>query len=519
MAIAYKNSTTFAPVGSVNPSPTAAALFITPPADLAVGDYLVISVVYQVLIGNGDDRTPLGFTKLNTIGTTAGRLIGTYGQYISDASIIPTLLSGIPLVADGTSSTRVAAVALTLTGVDPTNPLASFGGVVEVGATGSSLSLPATTGDYIFSCAYANNGGGTGQTIFASENGSALANAAATSTTDLATAAATTLSVVTGGTTLTATPPFANAGGHNIGLRARTETSPPPAVVSNSTTYIVGKDNKEHGAALTSVVVNGNILGVEQPEYSTDGKVYTISDLFSTRPFYSAHRGSGGNWPEHTMVSYSNAVRHGMKAIEISACATSDKVLFCQHDLSMARTTGVSATAASLPWDSVKDLTVTAAETDNPSQPRANITLLKDVLDRYAESHVIFMEDKQGSNALEVLDLMDSYKDSTQHFIWKQWAGAGQYNAAVSRGYKAWGYFQTQDFVNFELWAPRFQIIGIHTGCTDDQFRQAVAFCKTNNVPLICWEIHTPEQRKRVLDLGVDGLMTANILKVMRTPM
>lgn len=520
MAIAVKSFSTYGPIGNVNPSLTANQASITPPSDIAVGDYVLVSVIYQVLAGNGADVTPSGFTKLNGGGTTAGRLMASYGLYVSDQSLIPGLLSGISLNATGTSSTRVAAGVLVLSGVDPTTPVLSFGGVVESSTSKSTLSVPSATGDFTVTSVYSNNGAGTGAPTFTSSGQSAYLKAVGYSVADTAAAATTVLSMLPGGTTLNSSPAFANAGAYTLGFKAKVEIpEETPAEDEVMADAYVLTETQKLPVFLEGVVNNRAFAEVDQPKYSTAGKVYEISDLLSTEPFYSAHRGSGGNWPEHTMLSYSKSVNHGMKAIEVSVVASKDGILFCQHDKSMKRTTGVDALASEMLWADIQKLTVTAEETDNPLQPRQPLVALKDVLDAYAETHVIFIEDKQGTNARPLLDMMDTYADATKHFIWKQWAGAGQYTAADRRGYTTWGYFQTQDFTNFDLWAPRFDIIGVHTGCTDEQILRASTYCKANNLKLICWEIHTPAQRQRALSLGVDGLMTANILNVMRTPM
>lgn len=519
MAIELKSTATFGPVGSINPSVGSTASIIRVPEGLAVGDYIVVSVAYQTLLGNNTDVVPAGFAKLNNAGTTAGRLTSTYGLYLADTSMIePLYANGILLNAVGTASTRVAAALAVFTGVDGATPVAGASVAVETGTAGTSIDVPDTAGDFKITCVASNNGGNSGQPVYSTPGGSAYVRAVSLATADPVTASSTGIAILPGGSPVTATPGWANATLHTIGFNTKVAVPEPEPVEEPKVPVSVISDTTKLAADLQAVAHGGKLFEIEPPRYSVKGRTYVIDDLFASDPFYIAHRGSGGNWPEHSMVSYSNAVKHGMKALEVSVVASSDGVLFCQHDQSMARTTGVTGAASSLPWDTIKNLTVTAAETDNPSQPRAPIVPLKEVLDRYAETHVIFLEDKQGTNAGTTLDMMDSYKDSTKHFVWKQWAGAGQYTAAANRGYKTWGYFQTSDFASFDTWAPRYNYLGIHTGCTDDQFRRMQTYAEASNIPMICWEIHTDEQRRRAFSFGVQGMMTANIRNVLRTP-
>lgn len=519
MAIELKSTSTFGPVGNVNPSIGSSDTIIRAPEGLAVGDYIVVTATFQSLLGNNTDIVPAGFAKLNNAGTATGRLSATYGMYISDASMLaPLYTNGILLNAVGTPSTRVAAALAVFTGVDGSTPVAGASVTVETVTAGTSIAVPDTAGDFKITCIASNNGGNSGQPVYSTPAGVAYVRAVSLATADAVTASSTGVAILPGGSPVTAAPGWSNATMHTIGLNAKAAVPEPEPVKERKVPVSVASDSTILAADLKAVAHGGKLFEIEPPRYSVKGRVYTIDDLFASDPFYAAHRGSGGNWPEHSMVSYSNAANHGMKALEVSVVASSDGVLFCQHDQSMTRTTGVTGAASSLPWSTVKDLTITAAETDNPSQPRAPIVTLKEVLDRYAETHVIFLEDKQGTNAVTTLNMMDSYKDSTKHFIWKQWAGAGQYTAAANRGYKTWGYFQTSDFTNFDTWAPRFSYLGIHTGCTDDQFRRMQVYAEANSIPVICWEIHTDEQRRRAFSLGVQGMMTANIRNVLRTP-
>lgn len=220
-----------------------------------------------------------------------------------------------------------------------------------------------------------------------------------------------------------------------------------------------------------------------------------------------AHRGSGDNWPEHTMRAYTEAARCGAPALEVSVAATSDGVLVCHHDLSALRVTGEDRKIAELSFAELSRLRVDARAWLGPATPLEPVPKLQDVLDQFAASHVIFIEDKQGSNAGKLLDLMDSYPDSTDHFVWKQPAPALQYKAAAKRGYKTWGYFMPDAVGRLDELAGRFDYLGVNLSADDATVRKAVGHGK----PVICWEIHSRSDADRVAALGVRGLMCSNI--------
>lgn len=240
--------------------------------------------------------------------------------------------------------------------------------------------------------------------------------------------------------------------------------------------------------------------------------MHTLTELMATKPFHIAHRGSGDNWTEHTASSYSRAIQSGAMAIEVSVSATSDGVLVCHHDVNTERMTGRNLHIGEVTYEELGALRNDSRSWTGPQTPLESIPRLKDVLDAHAATTVIFIEDKQGANTDALLDLMDSYPDSKEHFVWKQTAGGKHHVEAQARGYKTWGYFVDNVENRFADFADRFDYLGIYHGATDDEIKALVAYGK----PVICWEIHTRWMRDRVTALGVTGLMCSNFPYVSR---
>lgn len=235
--------------------------------------------------------------------------------------------------------------------------------------------------------------------------------------------------------------------------------------------------------------------------------IHTVDSMLASAPFLVAHRGSWDNWPEHTMAAYRKSVEAGAMALEVSVSATSDGQLVCHHDLNTERTTGQRLVIKDSTYAQLAELQVDARAWLGPQAALEKIPLLKDVLDAFASTHVLFIEDKQGTNARTVLDLMDTYPDSRDHLIWKQTAEAEQIEAVSKRGYASWGYFTADQLDLVPELGSRFTYLGVHHSATDAQLAAVVATGK----PVICWEVHTRELRDRLLGLGVAGLMCANL--------
>ena len=233
----------------------------------------------------------------------------------------------------------------------------------------------------------------------------------------------------------------------------------------------------------------------------------TVDALFKNDPFYIAHRGSGDNWVEHTMEAYTRSVDAGALAIEVSVRSTSDGVLVCHHDANTMRTTGIDKPIAQTTWAELSKVRNDAREWLGPAAAIQPVPLLKDVLDKFSATMVLFIEDKADTNTHQLLDLMDTYPESKSHFVWKQWAGSKPGRVAAKRGYLRWGYI-TEDLIPrvAEL-APEFDYLGVNAGFTDQQMKQVVALGK----PVICWEVHRRSQRDHLVKLGVQGMMCSNI--------
>lgn len=246
---------------------------------------------------------------------------------------------------------------------------------------------------------------------------------------------------------------------------------------------------------------------------------FRIADLFSTNPFYIAHRGSGDNWPEHTMRAYRSAANYGMKAIEVSVNITSDSVMVCHHDPNTSRMTGTSLTISSSTVAQLDALTNTASFTDNPTQDRQPIPRLTSVLSAYAANHVLFVEAKtSGTWQADLIALLQSQPDAANRIIWKAPIVAG-FQGAKTAGLTTWGYLLQADPAHADwqglVAKPDVDIIGVNHTASDSYIAGVVALATSLGKKVIMWEVHTKADRDRAASLGVQGMMTSNIKTVL----
>lgn len=238
-------------------------------------------------------------------------------------------------------------------------------------------------------------------------------------------------------------------------------------------------------------------------------------------PWFAAHRGFSYSYPEETLYGYRAATDWGIKAIEISIQKSLDGTYWCFHDATTDRTTGVSGTIASMHDSAISILSnVGTTATGNTTQPSRPVAKLTDVLDLYAPTHVIFIEDKTYANTTAVLNLMDSYgtsgRPASEIFIWKvsqDSAKATFYDPAAARGYHRWAYiFDASMAGSFTalVTSGKADMIGMDFNSSDSTLTAAIAACITNGVRPTGHIITSTTQRDRLLGFGMTGLMVAN---------
>jgi glycerophosphoryl diester phosphodiesterase len=75
-----------------------------------------------------------------------------------------------------------------------------------------------------------------------------------------------------------------------------------------------------------------------------------------------SHRGGAGDWPENTMSAFEQAVALGYRYVETDVHVTADGVLIAFHDEVLDRVTDRSGVIAELPWSEVKEAKVDGRE-------------------------------------------------------------------------------------------------------------------------------------------------------------
>jgi hypothetical protein len=215
---------------------------------------------------------------------------------------------------------------------------------------------------------------------------------------------------------------------------------------------------------------------------------------------YVAHRGGSVDYVEMTAAAYAACdVRH-IEAIELSVWRTSDGVWVGSHDQTTARMFGTSVDIPSNTYAAISGLLTTVG-----GYPIAKMT---DLLDLYSQTHVIFLDNKQGTNSAEFMSIVGSYANSRAHFVIKgYYSGSVTFNAALAAGYATWAYYYEADLPNLDATESRGTFLGLDYGASSGAWAQI----KAKGKPVLGHVILTDANAASALANNPAGIVTGKV--------
>lgn len=219
-------------------------------------------------------------------------------------------------------------------------------------------------------------------------------------------------------------------------------------------------------------------------------------------PIPFAHRGGASEAPENTMPAFEDAVALGYRYLETDVQVTSDGVLVAFHDDDLGRTCGRDGRISRLPWSEVRTALVDG---------RAPIPLLDDLLGAWPDVRLnIDCKSDQAVDALvaalrrhDALDrvCVGAFDDRRLRRI-RRAVGPGLCTALGPAAVAALRLGPRRRPAGLAAQVPIAQ--GPLTVTTSG----FVEKCHAVGVAVHVWTVDDPAEMKRLLDLGVDGIMT-----------
>ncbi|MBW8794402.1 MAG: glycerophosphodiester phosphodiesterase [Streptomyces sp.] len=227
-------------------------------------------------------------------------------------------------------------------------------------------------------------------------------------------------------------------------------------------------------------------------------------------PIAFAHRGGAADGLENTVAQFRRAVRLGYRYIETDVHATADGRLVAFHDDTLDRVTDGAGRIADLLWEDVRHARVAGREP---------LPLFEELLEEFPD--VRWNVDAKAEPALRpLLDLIEK-TDSYDRVCVGSFSEARVLRAQRLAGPRLATSFGTRGVVGLRLrsWglpasvrrsAVAAQVPESQSGVpvVDRRFVRAA---HALGLHVHVWTINEPERMHRLLDLGVDGIMTDHI--------
>ncbi|EPD61185.1 glycerophosphodiester phosphodiesterase [Streptomyces sp. HGB0020] len=227
-------------------------------------------------------------------------------------------------------------------------------------------------------------------------------------------------------------------------------------------------------------------------------------------PIAFAHRGGAADGLENTTLQFRRAVEAGYRYIETDVHTTADGRLVAFHDSTLDRVTDGAGRIADLPWQEVRHARVAGKEP---------VPLFEELLETFPE--VRWNVDLKAESSLHpFLDLIERTR------AWDRVCVGSFSEARVVRAQRLAGprlatSYGTRGVLNLRLrsWGVPAALRGSAVAAQVPESQSGIQvvdhrFVRTahaRGLQVHVWTVNEPERMHRLLDLGVDGIMTDHI--------
>ncbi len=224
-------------------------------------------------------------------------------------------------------------------------------------------------------------------------------------------------------------------------------------------------------------------------------------------PIPFAHRGGTSEAPENTMPAFEHALSLGYRYLETDVHLSADGVLMAFHDPDLSRTCGVDGTIAEMTSDELGGVRVDG---------RASIPLMGELLERFPD--VCFNIDCKSDAAAGPLAALIRRYEAIDRVCLGAFSHARLTKLRTLLGPELLSCTSPQEVVSLRLagriggHAERvaqvpvsYDVSRATVTVVNDRF---VHNAHRRGIPVHVWTIDDADEMHRLLDLGVDGIMT-----------
>ncbi|MGH2501263.1 MAG: glycerophosphodiester phosphodiesterase [Ktedonobacterales bacterium] len=243
------------------------------------------------------------------------------------------------------------------------------------------------------------------------------------------------------------------------------------------------------------------------------------------RPLFFAHRGGAALAPENTLPAYENGLRYDADALELDIHYTRDDEIVVFHDDTLDRTTDGSGPLAALTLDELRRLDAGFRFTTDGGQTYpwrgkgVTISTLREVFERFPQTRInieMKVNDAEGEPRLARL-LLDNG--------WGDWALVGSFHTDALQRFRALceGHIatsasasETRNFLLGVLVRQTQRMRPTYDALQVPEVYRGIRVVSPTSIRLAhelgldvhVWTVDDREAMERLLDWGVDGLMS-----------
>ncbi len=236
------------------------------------------------------------------------------------------------------------------------------------------------------------------------------------------------------------------------------------------------------------------------PGHRYDRPPVTHPFLDHPGPIPMAHRGGAGDWPENTMPAFAAAVALGYRYLETDVQATRDGVLLAFHDDDLTRTCGRPGRISELRYSEVSTARVDGREP---------IPLLADLLEEFPEARLNI--DCKTPAGIEPLAAELRRQNALDRVCVGSFSRRTLRTLRRDLGPRLLSSMSPSEVVALRAGRPPRRHpaqVPVRWGAIPVVTRATIATAHRRGVAVHVWTIDEPEEMFRLLELGVDGLIT-----------
>ncbi len=230
-------------------------------------------------------------------------------------------------------------------------------------------------------------------------------------------------------------------------------------------------------------------------------------DLDPAWPIAFAHRGGHDVAPENTMAAFEHAVSLGYRYLETDAHRTTDGVLVSFHDPDLTRTCGLDARIGEMTGSEVAGARVRGADgTEHP------IPLMAELFEAFPDAR--FNIDAKSDESIEPLAALVTEFDALDRVCLASFKLSRLRRLRSLLGPRVLTNMSPTEVGSLRLvgrlhgGVPRAAQVPATAGQLTVVNERFVAGAHRRDIPVHVWTVNERAQMERLLDIGVDGIMT-----------